>query len=178
MYEKSTLKKNSVIFGLCYEINLESYLNETIIDFVSDEIQSQNENFGVLTENIDGKFWMECVERDYPGLDIENLISTSVEINRHHIYDVILRALEIFPENSAGNTLVLICKKLSNLLGPGRLEDIDKNLENTKLAVVDLDSSLPFEFQKYLKNGSNTLFFNSFDPKRSLDMLKKSLFVS
>lgn len=176
MYEKSTMKKNSVIFGLCYEINLETSLNELIVDFVSDEIQSQNENFGVLTENIDGKFWMDCAERDYPGLDIENLISTNVEINRHHVYDVILRALQLFPENSAGNTLVLICKKMNNLLGPGRLDDIEEYLENVNLAVVALDSSLPFEFEEYLKFRQNSYVFASIDPKRSLDMLKKSLF--
>lgn len=175
MYEKSIKKKNSIIFGLCYDVESESFINELIIDFVTDEILSQNENFGALTDVIDNKFWMECVERDYPGLDIENLISSSKKVDRNHVYDVVLKGLEIFPNNSTGNTLVLICKKVKTLLGPGRLQDIEEILGDTKIAVIALDNSLPFEFVDFLKKGPNMFLFSSMNPEQSLELLKKSL---
>lgn len=177
LYEKTSSKKKSTIFCLCYDVFAEPIVNENIVNFVSEEIQSQLENFGAITENIESKYWMECVERDYPGLDIENLISSIIlTLTRHHVFDVVLMGLEKFPKNSMENVLVVICKGLQQFLGPGRLQDIEDAIDNVKLVFITLDDSIPDDLHDFLKRNNHTIISKSLSVKHAFDELRKVLF--
>jgi hypothetical protein len=178
LYEKSQSKKKSTIFCLCYDVFAEQNINELIVGFVGDEVQSQIENFGAITENIDSKYWMECIERDYPGLDIENLISSIIlSLNRNHVYDVVLQAIQKFPKNSLDNTLVIFCKALHDCLGPGRLQDIDEELGEIKLAFMMFDDSAPEELIDFLNRGGHTIISIQTNLNQGFEELRKLLFV-
>ena len=157
MHEKFQVLKRCIIFCLCYDIPNETTINEAISNFVCDEVQSQNEKFGVITGEIDSKSIMSVVERDYPGLDIENLISSSIyQQTQQHLYDVVLQAMRMLPNKSLENLIVIIAKDLHCNYGPTRVEDIDDEIKSTKIAMIDLDGLLDSQFSEFLNKNDFT----------------------
>ncbi|OMJ90368.1 hypothetical protein SteCoe_7283 [Stentor coeruleus] len=176
LYDKGQMKKKSIIFCLCYDILNETSINEAVVSFVSEEIQSQNENFGAITAEIDSKFCMEVVERDYPGLDIENLISSVIYSGcTGHINDVVFTALKKLPNYTSEAIIVVISKNLHNNIGPTRIEDISEKLENTKLALITLDDVVPDDFLEMIFKNGLTLISRTSNVKQAFEELRTGL---
>lgn len=171
------MKKKSIIFCLCYDILNEAAINEAVVSFVSEEIQSQNENFGAITAEIDSKFCMEVVERDYPGLDIENLISSVIYSGCiGHINDVVFTALKRLPNYSSEAIIVIISKNLHDNIGPTHIEDISEKLDNTKLALLTLDDVVPDDFLELIFKNNLTLINRVSNVKQAFEDLRKKHF--
>lgn len=171
------MKKKSIIFCLCYDILNEAAINEAVVSFVSEEIQSQNENFGAITAEIDSKFCMEVVERDYPGLDIENLICSVIYSGCiGHINDVVFTALKKLPNYSSEAIIVVISKNLHDNIGPTHIEDISEKLDNTKLALLTLDDVVPDDFLELIFKNNLTLINRVSNVKQAFEDLRKKHF--
>lgn len=162
---------------MCYDIPNEISINEAIVAFTSEEIQSQNDKFGAFTSEANLKYYMEVVERDYPGLDIENLISSvNYSLSRSHINDIVLQALRKIPKNSNDNLLVIISKSLHNKLGPTQIQDLNEEIKDTKLALISIDDLIPEDFIDFIINNNGVVINRISNPKQAFEELRKSFF--
>ena len=162
---------------MCYDLQNESLINELVSDFVSEEIQSQNEMFGAVTWDIDSKFCLDVVERDYPGLDIENLIScVNCKIKQRHFYDVLLFAIRSLPKNCNDRTIVVIGKGFCNDLGAARAADILDKIDQTAFVMLSFDENLLEEIHDFVLRNNFCLINNSSEPKNMFEELRKKYF--
>ncbi|OMJ90984.1 hypothetical protein SteCoe_6555 [Stentor coeruleus] len=176
LYYKYKAKKASTILCLDYEINKEHNINELIVSMVSEEIQSQYENFGAITSYAGFYLKMDVVERDYPGFDTENFLgSTSKCSERKHVYDVLLEGLKILPQTSIKKTLILIVKDIHNDLGATRIGNIKEFIMDTKIFIVVCNCKVPKPIRKLEKSYFCNVIYGD-DAVENFDELKKYAF--
>ncbi|OMJ84360.1 hypothetical protein SteCoe_14509 [Stentor coeruleus] len=153
LYKKYNSKKASTVLCLDYDINKECDINNLIVAMVSEEIQSQYENFGAVTSYAKFHLKMEVVERDYPGFDMENFLGSTVKcIKRNHVYDVLLEGLKMLPKDSTKNTLILIVKDIHNDLGAVRIGNLKEFILDTTIYIVVCSCEVPIPIRKLEKN--------------------------
>lgn len=173
LYENYYRTKRSVALCLYYDIVNESAINDAAIEFVREEVQSQNENFGAVAYNNQNTVIMEIIERDYPDLDLRNLINTiKTHMEYRHIYDLILKAVRQMPSNASQYIIIVIAKGLHNNLGPARIEDIIEEISQIKIIFVCLDGAVSEELVAFLSNYSHTLINDVEDIHQALEALK------
>lgn len=135
--------KNSVLLCLAYDIEKEVEISNRIIDFTTQEIISQKENFGAISGYLDFKYNIDVTERDYPGLDIEYMIqSVSGVYKFKNIYDLLIDGLKKFPRDSIQNIMIVFIKDFREEQGVSKLIDVAEFLGECKIIIVRLDPDL------------------------------------
>lgn len=153
LYNKYNTPKASTVLCLDYDINKECDINELIVSMVSEEIQSQYENFGAVTSYAGFYTKMEVVERDYPGFDMENFLGSTAKCSKkNHVYDVLVEGLKMLPHDSIKKTLILIAKEIHNDLGATQLGNIKEFIMDTSIYIVVCNSEVPKSIRRLEKN--------------------------
>ncbi|CAG9314658.1 unnamed protein product [Blepharisma stoltei] len=159
MYENLLSTKRSILFVLCYDINLEAQANILLTQFVSDEIESQNEKFGVVTVYPNSLTDLEVVERDFPGMDLESLFKVAKSnIKADHPFDAMMRGLRTFQLDSGEKYMVVFLKNETENIGCAYLSNLSEILENgVKIIVIVMEDFVQEDFEEFLMRSDSKI---------------------
>ncbi|OMJ70419.1 hypothetical protein SteCoe_31603 [Stentor coeruleus] len=156
IYNTINSVKKSLLFVLIYDIKSETQINVALIRYLRDRIDKIETKIGVIIEEPYSAYKLDIIQRDMPGIDLENLF---ISIDRNHenisLYDTLIRAANEFQDDDTQKTVFAIVKARRSVVGAAHIENfnvyVDKKI---KLIVIYQPEMLPSEFEDYvLENG-------------------------
>jgi hypothetical protein len=160
LHEKLERPKINVMMCLAYDIKNNSKLNLQLTKLSSALFTHDALRFGAVTKNSRVKFMQLC-ERDFPGLDLENLmIQSKNSDDNESLIDLMHRGLEQFTfftdDKTTASRLIVFYKKDLDLPQPppvGNLETLASKIsEKVEILFLSLGETYSLDFEIFLEN--------------------------
>lgn len=164
--------KKNIIIILGYDLRNNPKLSTQLTKLTSDLFTNANVRVGGISRNSRLKTMQLC-ERDFPGLDLENLmIQCKNGEENENLIDSMHRAIEILSQSNADQSspahLVIIYKKDSDSPAIGNLETLASKLQkNIEILFLAFSEAYSLEFEIFLENNHGEV----------LDCKDKDLFI-
>lgn len=157
LYKSLSIKRDNYMFGLAFDLNANEVLALYIIKFTRKLFNGKNHRFGAINKNLIKKN-LELYERDFPDMDLENLIIQSRQgQDNEYLIDLMVRGHEIlnqFDEQGVENTyFIIFYKKEKENFGFCGLEELaSKITENVKIIFVNFGEIFRLDFEIFIEN--------------------------
>ena len=156
LYNFYLKEKQNVILVMAFDLNVEEELADVCLSLTSNII-NENMRFGSLSKNNVDKV-LEVFERDFPRLDLENLIIQSRSFNHsENLMDSLGRAADLInlveTWKDQMNILIVIYKRGLEIQGLLNIETLAAKLnENTKILFVSVGDILGLDLEVFIEN--------------------------
>lgn len=144
--------KKSLLFVLVYDLKSESQISLALIDYFRDSIDKNETKIGVIVEEPYSGQKLDVIQRDMPGIDLENLfISVGKTPENISLYDTLVRAANEFQDDDTKKTVVAIVKARRSVVGAAHIENFDVyKLKRIKLILIYQPEMLPSDLEDYI----------------------------
>jgi hypothetical protein len=159
MHIKQELQKKSVVFLLSYDLYSNPQISNQIVKYFNLNLNNTDMKIAVIAKNNKLRY-MDLYERDFPGMDLENLIiqSQTGDDNENFI-DLMHKAIDILVGNKDSN-IVVFHEASSEKPAVGSLKTLQELMTpNIKLLFVNFGVMEGLDIEIFLEN-NNATFLN------------------
>ena len=179
LYEKYYCDKKSVVFAIGFNLQRNSILCSQLVDYFTKFLTNLDIKIAAISKNNKTKI-MDLHERDFPGMDLENLILQSkAGEDNEHLVDMLHRGIEMFTGISDG-VLVVFYKKENEGNSIGTLATLqDVVPKGLKIVLVNIGESFGLDLEIFIENNDGDLMVTKeSDFSESLIKIKNILIES
>ena len=157
LHQSMTSPKKNIIVILGYDLRTNPKLSTQLTKLTSSLFTGSNVRVGGISRNSRLKTMQLC-ERDFPGLDLENLmIQCKNGEDNENLIDSMHRAIEMINQSnadlSAQTHFIVLYKKDSDSPAIGSLETLASKLQkNIEIMLLALGEAYSLEFEIFLEN--------------------------
>ncbi|OMJ95789.1 hypothetical protein SteCoe_680 [Stentor coeruleus] len=182
LYDKYLYEKKSVLFCLGYELKNNSPINNQLVSFFNTTFENVDIKIGALTKNSKNKI-MNIHERDFPGMDMENIIIQSKGFDdNENLIDLMHRGIDLLLGGSdviqgRQSYMVVIYKKENEQSGIGNLSTLqDVFPKGLKVIFVNCADMYGLDFEIFIENNDGVMIdLKGKDFSSSLSQIKAAL---
>lgn len=182
LYDKYLCEKKSVLFCLAYDLKSNSPINNQLINFFNSTFENIDIKLGAITKNCKIKI-MNIHERDFPGMDMENIIIQSKSSDdNENLIDLMHRGIDLLLGGSdviqgKQSYMVVIYKKEIEQSGIGNLSTLqDVFPKGLKVIFVNCADMYGLDFEIFIENNDGVMIdLKGKDFSSSLSQIRAAL---
>ncbi|OMJ88058.1 hypothetical protein SteCoe_10040 [Stentor coeruleus] len=182
LYDKYLCEKKSVLFCLAYELKNNSPINNQLVSFFNSAFENTDIKLGAITKNCKNKI-MNLHERDFPGMDMENIIIQSKSFDdNENLIDLMHRGIDLLLGGSdviqgRQSYIVVIYKKEDEQSGIGNLSTLqDVFPKGLKVIFVNCEDMYGLDFEIFIENNDGVMIdLKGKDFSSSLSQIKAAI---
>lgn len=184
LYKSTLSSKDNYLIGLAFDLNTNERLSFSIMNMVQTLISGGNNRLGAINKNSINKN-LELVERDFPDMDLENLIIQSRQgSDNENLIDLMVRGFDVlnnFDDKNIGKSyFIVFYKKENDGIGMAGLNLLSSKVSERVLVIfVSFGDIFRLDFEIFIENiNGESIDANENEFNKCEEMIKNILETS